>query len=60
MNWKKVAIKGAAIGYGLLNLAIFVLLAALDGSLFRKPSDKAKRELAAGTSSPTLPASQFC
>jgi hypothetical protein len=52
MNWKKVIIKGAAISYGLLNLAVFVLLAALDGSLFHKPSEKAKRELAAGISSP--------
>ncbi|KAF2101830.1 alpha/beta-hydrolase [Rhizodiscina lignyota] len=49
MNWKKLTVRAASIAYGMLNLGIFVLLATLDGSTFRKPSDKAKKELAAAT-----------
>lgn len=48
MNWKTVLVEAANIAYGLLNLAIFVSLATLDGSIFREPSEKAKKELAAG------------
>lgn len=48
MDWKKVVVKGANIAYGLFALGIFVLLATLDGSIFRKSSEKAKKELAAG------------
>jgi hypothetical protein len=49
MDWKTGSVKAASLIYGLFTLAVFVLLATLDGSIFRASSEKAKKELAAGT-----------
>lgn len=50
MNWKKAAAQIFGLGFGLLNLLSWALLAALKGILFRTPSDNIKRQLAAGES----------
>lgn len=48
MDWRGLTIKGLAFTYGLINLTYFIGLGILDGVLLGKPSDKTKKELAAG------------
>lgn len=43
------AIKAVSVVYGLVSLGVFVFYGLLDGKLLRQPSEKATRELAAGT-----------